>query len=481
MLMRNESGMKKAAIYIRVSTTEQSEHGYSVPEQRERLVAYCKAMNWEVTGIFPDPGYSGKDTNRPGLQGLLSDIKRFDVVVIYKLDRLSRSQKDTLHLIEDEFIKNGVDVVSLQETLDTTTAFGRASIGILSAFAQLERETFKERSLLGRTGRARQGKWVGTSRPPIGYDYNIEKQQLTINPYEAEQVKMVYDMFLAGIGLQKIAETMHNAGHKHKYGDWTWWGGITTMLTNTVYTGKVTFADKEFDGNHEFIIGAETFAKVQEKLSARTDGASYKRKSPFSHLLGCGSCGAKMFWLHRQSVNREPKYWCYSRYKKPDYLVKDPSCKMRIWNALEVNKIVLDEIGLLANKKEIERRLKQDTKPKSINSQVKELEKKAADLDKQISRLLELYQHESMPVEQLNERISATYDEKRGIMAMIEAITNKKEAETQTVEEIQSVAKTIKDKWDELNIIEQIELLNILIKKIVIQEDNIDIHWTFGR
>lgn len=473
--------IKKAAIYIRVSTSEQADKGYSIDEQRERLIAYCKAMGWEMSGVYVDGGYSGKDINRPGLQKLISEIKLHDVVVIYKLDRLSRSQKDTLALIEDTLMKNTVDIVSLQESLDTSTPFGRAAIGILSAFAQLERETIKERSLLGRTGRAKSGKWVGTSRPPIGYDYNIETQQLIINPYEAEQVKMVFDMFLAGTGLQKIADTMHSAGHRHKYGDWSWWGGITTMLKNPVYTGKVTFADNEFDGNHELIIDAETFAKVQEKLSSRTDGALYKRKSPFSHLLECGNCGASMFWLHRQSANREPKYWCHSRYKKTTYLIKDLTCKMRIWNALEVNKIVLDEIGLLASKKEIEKRLKQDTKPKGPNSQVKELEKKAADLDKQINRLLELYQHESMPVEQLNERISATYDEKRGIVSMIAAINSKKEADTQTVEEIQTVATTIKKRWNDLNIIEQIELLNILISKIVIHEDNIDIYWTFGR
>lgn len=153
--------MRRVAIYIRVSTTEQAEEGFSVPAQKEKLINYCKAREWIISDIYIDPGYSGSNINRPAIQKLITEIKNFDIVLVYKLDRLSRSQKDTLHLIEDVFLNNKVDFVSLSEAFDTFTPFGRASIGILSVFAQLERENIKEWSKLGKKERAKNGLFHG--------------------------------------------------------------------------------------------------------------------------------------------------------------------------------------------------------------------------------------------------------------------------------------------------------------------------------
>ena len=105
--------MKRAAIYIRVSTQEQAQEGYSVGEQRERLIAYCKAQAWVIANIYVDGGYSGANLNRPGIQKLMAETANFDIVLVYKLDRLSRSQRDTLYLIEEIFLPNKVDFVSM--------------------------------------------------------------------------------------------------------------------------------------------------------------------------------------------------------------------------------------------------------------------------------------------------------------------------------------------------------------------------------
>lgn len=131
--------MKKAAIYVRVSTQEQAQEGFSIPEQTERLTKYCEAHDWSVGQIYTDPGFSGANTNRPALKSLFKDCERqrFDIVVVYKLDRLSRSQKDTLYIIEDVFLKNNISFISMNENFDTGSPFGRAMIGILSVFAQL--------------------------------------------------------------------------------------------------------------------------------------------------------------------------------------------------------------------------------------------------------------------------------------------------------------------------------------------------------
>mgnify|MGYP000469398269 FL=1 len=152
--------MNKVAIYVRVSTTNQAEEGYSIEEQIDKLKAYCMIKDWSVYDVYVDAGFSGSNIKRPAIQKLIKDTKRkvFDTVLVYKLDRLSRSQKDTLYLPVYVFLENKIDFVSLLENFDTSTAFGKAMVGILSVFAQLDREQIKERMQLGKLGRAKSGK-----------------------------------------------------------------------------------------------------------------------------------------------------------------------------------------------------------------------------------------------------------------------------------------------------------------------------------
>lgn len=163
----------KTAIYVRVSTLEQAEGGYSIDEQIDTLTKYCEIKKWSVEKIYKDGGYSGSNTDRPGMKRLIQDAKRkkFDSVLVYKLDRLSRSQKDTLYLIEDVFNAYNIAFMSLQENFDTSSAFGKAMIGILAVFAQLEREQIKERMSMGKRGRAKAGKAMSWSIVPFGYTY----------------------------------------------------------------------------------------------------------------------------------------------------------------------------------------------------------------------------------------------------------------------------------------------------------------------
>lgn len=139
-------------LYIRVSTTEQAMEGYSVGEQENRLRRFCEALGYQIHKVIIDPGYSGASLNRPGIKEVIHDVQDHLVnkVIVWKLDRLSRSQKDMLIMLEDIFLANNCDFVSMLESFDTSTAFGRAIVGILAAFAQLERENIKERTTTGR-------------------------------------------------------------------------------------------------------------------------------------------------------------------------------------------------------------------------------------------------------------------------------------------------------------------------------------------
>lgn len=180
--------------YARVSTDNQLEN-YSIEEQTARLEAYCAAKGWTLLKTYVDGGYSGGNTDRPALQQMLRAVRDggIDAVVVYKLDRLSRSQKDTLTLIEDELLANGTDFVSINENFDTSSPFGRAMIGILSVFAQLEKDQITERFTMGRIGRSKAGYFHGGGNAPTGYDYT--DGELVINPYEAMQVRRVLSCF----------------------------------------------------------------------------------------------------------------------------------------------------------------------------------------------------------------------------------------------------------------------------------------------
>ena len=141
--------MPTAACYVRVSTEHQREN-YSIAEQTDRLTAFCAAKDITIGRIYTDGGYSGGTLRRPALQDMLAHLPEYDVVIVYKLDRLSRSQKDTLLLIEDYFLAKQVDFISVCENFDTSTPLGRAMIGMLSVFAQLEKEQITERFTMGR-------------------------------------------------------------------------------------------------------------------------------------------------------------------------------------------------------------------------------------------------------------------------------------------------------------------------------------------
>lgn len=153
----------KVGIYIRVSTQEQAEAGYSIHEQEERLKKYAEINNWIVYKVYSDPGYSGAKLDRPALTEMIKDIEKGKIqkVLVYKLDRLSRRQRDTLYLIEDIFNVHKVDFVSMTEQIDTGSPLGRAMIGILATFAQLEREQIRERMQVGLDARAKEGLFHG--------------------------------------------------------------------------------------------------------------------------------------------------------------------------------------------------------------------------------------------------------------------------------------------------------------------------------
>ena len=250
--------MKKACVYTRVSTEAQGEDGkVSLPEQERMAKACIESKGWKYVKTYEDNGYTGRNTNRPGLQEMLRDIRagKIEAIVIFKLDRLSRKQRDTLAIVEDDLLANGVDLVSLNETLDTTTPWGRAMIGILSSFNQLESDNIALRTTMGRYATAREGGYAG-GKPPLGY--RAENGHLVIVPEEAEIVRKVFELRSHGGTLQGIADKLNELGYRSKKGKEFKHSAIQTILGNEdTYRGNYRYGKEMCENTHEAILKEE--------------------------------------------------------------------------------------------------------------------------------------------------------------------------------------------------------------------------------
>lgn len=346
--------MPTVACYVRVSTEHQREN-YSIAEQISRLEAFCKAKDLTIGKIYTDGGYSGGNLNRPALQDMLAHLTQYDVVLVYKLDRLSRSQKDTLFLIEDHFLAKKVDFISVCENFDTSTPFGRAMIGMLSVFAQLEKDQITERFTMGRIARAKNGFYHGGAIAPTGYDYI--NGQLIPNAYEAAQIQELYERFRQGHTIHDCWKYMQ-ARYTTKYGGWKSETLIRNVLRNEVYIGKVKFQKKIYPGNHIPIISETLFYEVQElfeqrrkktfspyssvqnissKYSVDAKNRPFTPRTLLSGHLFCGQCGSRFHGEHG-------KYCCSSRsrgYKNPNIV---SVCKNKKWNIEELDIYIIDTI-----------------------------------------------------------------------------------------------------------------------------------------
>lgn len=247
--------MKRACVYTRVSTTEQAAEGYSIEEQERLCKAAIESKGWQYVRTYSDPGVSGRTMERDGLQSMIAAIKAKDIeaVVIYKLDRLSRKQRDTMTLLEDVFMKNGVDIISLNETLDTSTPWGRAMIGILSSFNQMESENIQMRTQMGRKAKASKGGYAG-GKPPIGY--KVVNGELVIDEEGAKIVRLVFALRKQGMTLMGIADKLNNDGYKTKSGGIFHHSAVQTILGNEqTYRGVYKYGDgNEIENQHEAIL-----------------------------------------------------------------------------------------------------------------------------------------------------------------------------------------------------------------------------------
>lgn len=477
----------RVVIYVRVSTQEQAKEGYSITEQIERLKKYCEAMGWIIVEIYIDPGFSGGDTNRPGLKKMLKRVHEGDIdkVVVYKLDRLSRSQKDTLFLIEDEFLKHDTDFVSMNENFDTSTPFGRAMIGILAVFAQLEREQIKERMGMGKEARAKEGKWNGGTEP-IGYDYSIVDDKLQINTYEQMQLNELRELFLKGTPLRSIETLFLEKGYKHKHGEWDS-KAIRRVLRSKLYLGYIKYHGEWYKGTHDATLDEETYRKIKKLLDDRAEQYQMTGLKPgtpstfLGGLLYCKHCGAK-YAKDRQIMRgdrpNKTMYICHSRSKRQKKMIKDPNCKNKRWDMKELDDIVFEEIRKLsvdpAYFEEIEKEKPETDEPNKIKIIEKEIEK----IDEQISRFMDLYGVGTFTLEQVNNKVIPLNEQRKGLERELSALNA--EAGRITQAEAMEILESFEDIIEEDDFDGIRKMIESLIYYIELDNEDVIIHWKFA-
>jgi len=250
--------MKKVGLYLRVSTDEQAREGISLSSQEQKLRAYCESNGWEIYDIYIDEGKSGAIMDRPELQRLLNDCRegKVDAILVYRLDRFSRSLRNLIFMVEE--LKNyNVDFVSLTEQLDTTTPTGKLMFHIVGAFAEFERDIIRERIKTCMATKAKSG--YAQYKPPFGYRFINKK--LVVNEDEAEIIRDVFSAYLKGFSTAAISRQF-NIPRSLVY----------RILTNETYLGRIKWNNEIYNGIHEPIIDEQTFKKVSILLKERKKG-----------------------------------------------------------------------------------------------------------------------------------------------------------------------------------------------------------------
>jgi site-specific DNA recombinase len=318
----------RCAIYTRKSTDEGLEQEFnSLDAQREAAEAYILSQRSEGLVALPehydDGGFSGGNLDRPALQRLLGDIQTGVVqcVAVYKVDRLSRSLIDFSRIIE-VFEKHNVSFVSVTQQFNTTNSLGRLTLNILLSFAQFEREIIAERTRDKMSAARRKGKWTG-GHPMLGYDIDPRGGRLVVNPDEAQQVRAMFELYLDYQALLPVVRELDRRGWRTKR--WVPQQGsarggkpfakglLFRLLTNPIYAGKVDFKGQIYQGEHESIVDARTWERVQEILhrNGRNGGVEVRNNygALLKGLIQCASCDAGM--VHTYTVKGPRRYRYY--------------------------------------------------------------------------------------------------------------------------------------------------------------------------
>jgi len=304
--------MKKCAIYTRVSTNMQAEVDYnSCESQQEKIISFINSQEtMQVYKTYSDPGFSGGNTERPAFQELLKDVQRnkIDLILSYKIDRLTRSPKDFYNLIE-LFEKYNVDFISVTERFDTSTPAGQLLRNIMLMFADYERSLARERTRDKMLQRAEHGIWNGGTVP---YGYRSIDKKLAVEETEAQIVKEIYNEYIDTGSLTKVHKMVRNNDYQYKNKQFHI-DTLAFLLRNNMYTGKLNYAGKTYDGIHEPLISEDLFNEAQKIHKTRSQRFKSYKQLPFAGNIRCKECDSAMSpdYTNKHSNGEMRRYFYY--------------------------------------------------------------------------------------------------------------------------------------------------------------------------
>lgn len=503
---------KRIAIYCRVSTIEQAEEGYSVDEQRRRCIEYCEKEGHEVFKVYEDRGISGKNiSGRPGLKDLLKDSndKKFDLVVVWKLNRISRRLIDILNIV-DTLDKNSIAFRSLTESFETETPAGKLQLNIMGAISEFERGTIADNVKMGMMARAREGKWNGGK--VLGYDVveipsegkKRKETKLVINEKEAMTVRRIFELYSEGHGYKATVNRVNKEGHKSKRGNAFSTASIKEILKNPVYIGKIRYNVRQdwnekrrkninpnpilVDGEHEAIIDNETWEKVQIILKdrSRTHNRVYDSEFPLSGLLKCPVCAASMtigrsYHKRKDGTKKVAEYYVCGNWKnKGTAVCNSNSIKAEVADEVVINKLIETVNNELLLKKvvnNINKNKSSKLKPKldEMNIVSKEIDR----LSSKKNSSIELFEDGILTKSELAERIKKLNEEIDTLKFRLDELKQDvmlAEGEPVPFELVSQVMSKFGEIFKESSTRQQRkQLLNLLVSKITIDKSrNID-------
>ncbi len=472
------------ALYTRVSSRSQMVNDYSsLDSQKEKLEAYCKSQdNYEIYRVYVEGGFSGDSVKRPALQEMIRDFQKgkINCVLVYKIDRLTRSVKD-FHTLMEEFDKYNVNFVSITQNIDTNHPTGRLLRNILLDFAQFEREMISDRTRDKMQQRAQKGLWNGGIPP---YGYLRENKKLLPNPEEEPIIKFMFNNFGINPSLSSLRLELEKYGYlPRSNGRWSK-SAIAHILRNPVYIGKTRSKGKIYKGQHEAIIDETLFKRIQLMHPTRSHPTSRIEKVYLlKGLIRCSDCGSVMTPHYTQkrnkdnSINRIPYYRCTKTMNFSNRV-----CKIKSFNANKIEKIVINDLYDLSQNetylnKSIEK-LNGDLKNQigPLEDEAKKIKLRISELEAQIDKYVQAIGVGKISIDRLEKEIEFREKNLKILNFELEEITRKINEQAFEEYDADLVRKSLQDfsiAFEALGPKDQAEAIQCILKDVIIYQDKI--------
>ena len=490
----------RCAIYTRKSTEEGLEQEFnSLDAQREAGEAYIASQKHEgwvcLSDRYDDGGFTGGNIDRPAMKRLLADIEvgRVDCVVVYKVDRLSRSLLDFARMMET-FEKHSVSFVSVTQQFNTTSSMGRLTLNILLSFAQFEREIISERTRDKIAATRRKGKWSG-GMPMLGYDVDRQGGRLLVNEDEAARVRGIFELYLEHQSLIETVKALDARGwftkrwttrkDKQRGGKPFVKNSLFKLLTNLIYLGKITYKDEVHEGEHPAIVDGDIFERVQRllKRNGRTGGKHVRNRfgALLKGLIRCVPCGCGMVPSHstRNGNKRYRYYVCHNAQSRGWHNCPAPSVP-----APEIERFVVDQIkcigrdtNLLAETLEQSRR-QQEESIKELDAEKRALQRQLNRYSAELRKLVAMADGDGLATDRmadLHDRIRTAEQRSTEVRDQILVLSR----ELVDAHEVAQACNLFDPLWETLTAKEQARILHLLIQRVDYDGESGNVSITF--